>query len=434
MPELRRDDMEPVLKLNRMAVNEFGSRQPDEAALPFKGLPARPADHPGDVDAFSAGFMWPVAVIHRPALHNNATLMAEVCTRYGVEHAPHLKTAMSPQLAKLQADSGAWGFTVGSTHQARTARTWGCQRMVLAAETVDAQFLAWVRSELDTDPRFEFYLFADSEVGVRAAAQYLAGAGSRAGLLIEVGHPGGRTGVRRTDAAVDLARTIKHTGLSLAGVAGYEGTVGAERTPEVTAAILSYVQHIRLVAETLAQHNLLDDSRGDFIVSCGGSTFFDVVAEELGQPWTLSRPVTAVLRSGCYLLHDHAFYAAEAPTFSWGRQLQPALEVWAQVISRPEDRLAILNAGRRDIGFDLGLPMPLRIIDPASGNQRPTTGTITELNDQHAYLELPDEHRVSVGNVVALGLSHPCTTMDKWRAVPLIDEGNRVTGYVRTYF
>jgi D-serine deaminase-like pyridoxal phosphate-dependent protein len=406
----------------------------EAAAKLYKGIPSRLADDGTLSDVLSGGFMWPLAVIHDAALRSNAALMSEVCERYGVQHAPHLKTAMSPELAQLQERSGAWGFTVGSASQARTARAWGCRRLVLAVETVDAHFLRWVRAELDNDSQFEFYLFVDSEVGVQVAAQYLAGAGSRAALLLEVGHPGGRTGVRDVDAACALAQTIGDSGLSLAGVAGYEGTVGAERTPEVSTAILSYVRHVRSIAENLAHRGLLSDARDDYVVSCGGSTFFDVVAEQLSMPWTLSRPVTAVLRSGCYLLHDHAFYAAGAPSFGWGRQLQPALEVWAQVISRPEEGLAILNAGRRDVGFDLGLPMPLRVIDPVSGAQRLAAGSITELNDQHAFLRLPDDHRVSVGDLVVLGLSHPCTTMDKWRAVPVVDEENRVMEYVHTYF
>ncbi|MBO0680443.1 alanine racemase [Mycolicibacterium sp. S2-37] len=426
----------PTVSLNQLADSEFGGLGHDGTAAPlYKGLPTVPAGLREPADVISAGFMWPMAVIHEPAVRSNAALMAEVCEHYGVQHAPHLKTAMSPQLAQLQAASGAWGFTVGSASQVRTARAWGCQRLVLAAESVDAQFLRWVRAELDNDPRFEFYLFVDSDVGVQLAAHHLVDVGRRAAMLVEVGHPGGRTGVRTIDAACALAETVRQTGLSLAGVAGYEGTVGAERSPEVSAAVLGYIRQIRHVAEQLAHCGLLDEDREDFIVSCGGSTFFDVVAEELSLAWSLSRPVTTVLRSGCYLLHDHEFYAAGAPNFSWGpRRLQPALEVWAQVISRPEDRLAILNAGRRDIGFDLGLPMPLRVIDPASGAQRAAAGTIGELNDQHAYLILPDGHALSVGDVVALGLSHPCTTMDKWRAVPVVDSQARVVDYVRTYF
>jgi D-serine deaminase-like pyridoxal phosphate-dependent protein len=378
--------------------------------------------------------MWPLAVIFEEPLRSNAALMTEVCVRHGIEHAPHLKTAMSPELAQLQTAAGAWGFTVGTASQVRTARAWGAHRLILAAESVDTDFLAWVRGELDRDPGFEFYLFIDSVAGATVAAQYLADVGPRAGVLIEMGHTGGRTGVRDIRTAHTLAHTINSLELSLAGVAGYEGTVGADRTPSVCAAVKAYLGRLRSVTVELDRRGRFDRRRETLIVSCGGSTFFDLVADELSTDWALTRPVTTVLRGGCYLLHDHEFYAAGAPRFSWGGKLEPALEVWAQVISCPEPDLAILNAGRRDIGFDLGLPIPLRIIDPTSGVQRAAGGRITELNDQHAYLELPPGEGVCIGDVVALGLSHPCTTMDKWRAVPVLDAQNRVIDYVRTYF
>jgi D-serine deaminase-like pyridoxal phosphate-dependent protein len=402
----------------------------------FKGLPGQPTPSGTHqpVHVLTAGFMWPVAVIRGNSLRNNAAVMTEVCVRHGVEHAPHLKTAMSPELARVQATAGAWGFTVGSASQLRTARAWGSSRLILAAESVDTEFLTWVRSELDRDPAFELYLFVDSVAGANVAARHLAGAGLQAGMLIEVGHLGGRTGVRDAEAARTLAHAINALGLSLAGVAGYEGTIGADRTPSVCGAISAYLGELRSITAYLDGAGMFDPLRETLIVSCGGSTFFDLVANELSTDWALTRPVTTVLRGGCYLLHDHEFYAAGAPTFAWGGRLEPALEVWAQVISRPEPGLAILNAGRRDIGFDLGLPLPLRIIDPASKSQRPAGGTITELNDQHAYLKVPGNVQVSIGDVVALGLSHPCTTMDKWRAVPVLDAQDHVIDYVRTYF
>ncbi|SEP61075.1 D-serine deaminase, pyridoxal phosphate-dependent [Mycobacterium sp. 88mf] len=409
-----------------------GAAPPDNL---FKGLPSGSTlKNPLPVCALSAGFMWPMAVISDPALRNNAALMSEVCARYGVQHAPHLKTSMSPELAELQADEGAWGFTVGSSSQVRTVRSWGWRRIVLAAECVDAQFLRWLGCELEADPTFEFYLFIDSVAGAQVAAQYLGNVGVRAGILLDVGHSGGRTGVRDDDSALAVARAIADLELSLAGIAGYEGTVGAERTPAVTSAVSAYLRRLRATAELLDRNGMFDPRRESFIVSCGGSTFFDLVVDELSRYWTLTRPVTTVLRSGCYLLHDHDFYASSAPTFPWGGRLQPALEVWAQVISRPEPGLAILNSGRRDIGFDLGLPIPLRIIDPSSTVHSITAGTITELNDQHAYLTIPAAQQLSVGDLVALGLSHPCTTMDKWRAIPVIDDELQVIDYVRTHF
>ena len=43
---------------------------------------------------------------------------------------------------------------------------------------------------------------------------------------------------------------------------------------------------------------------------------------------------------------------------AYGR-FEPALEVWARVVSRPEPGLVLLDAGRRDVSHDAGLPVPL---------------------------------------------------------------------------
>ena len=39
-----------------------------------------------------------------------------------------------------------------------------------------------------------------------------------------------------------------------------------------------------------------------------------------------------------------------------------------------------------------------------------------------------------VGDRVALGISHPCTTFDKWRWLALIDDDGAVTGAISTRF
>ena len=63
----------------------------------------------------------------------------------------------------------------------------------------------------------------------------------------------------------------------------------------------------------------------------------------------------------------------------------PALELWAHVLSRPEPGLALACAGRRDVAFDAGLPVPLRIRG-RDGTRRPTTGVrAVRLDDQDCY-------------------------------------------------
>ena len=155
--------------------------------------------------------------------------------------------------------------------------------------------------------------------------------------------------------------------------------------------------------------------------------------------------MTVILRSGAYVTHDHGYYgtvspahrpasleAADAPV------LRPALELWAQVLSRPEPGLALLGAGRRDAGFDKGLPVPLRAVRRGVASEvsvlREVRGEVTELNDQHAYLRLDEGTALAPGDLVCLGISHPCTTLDKWRVIPVVSEDDRVTDTVHAFF
>jgi len=143
-----------------------------------------------------------------------------------------------------------------------------------------------------------------------------------------------------------------------------------------------------------------------------------------------------VLRSGGYLFHDHGLYQASTPAargVAGAPELRPALELWAQVLSRPEPGLALLTAGRRDAGFDQGLPVPLRAYR-RGGGAADLAGEVSELNDQHAYLRLDPGTALAPGDLVCLGISHPCTTLDKWRVIPVLDEEDRVIDVVHAFF
>ena len=56
------------------------------------------------------------------------------------------------------------------------------------------------------------------------------------------------------------------------------------------------------------------------------------------------------------------------------------------------------------------------------------------LNDQHAYLDLEADDPLAVGDLLAFGISHPCTTFDKWRVIPIVDDDYRVTSLAHTLF
>ena len=64
----------------------------------------------------------------------------------------------------------------------------------------------------------------------------------------------------------------------------------------------------------------------------------------------------------------------------------------------------------------------------------PPGARIDKMNDQHAYLRLPGEADMRVGDLVGCGISHPCTTFDKWPVLLLVDDDYNVQRAINTLF
>ncbi|MEA1648431.1 hypothetical protein UAJ10_05325 [Nitrospirillum sp. BR 11164] len=59
---------------------------------------------------------------------------------------------------------------------------------------------------------------------------------------------------------------------------------------------------------------------------------------------------------------------------------------------------------------------------------------VVGVNDQHAYPRIPVDADLKVGDRVGLGVSHPCTTLDKWQLLLVVDDDYTVVDAYRTYF
>jgi D-serine dehydratase len=175
------------------------------------------------------------------------------------------------------------------------------------------------------------------------------------------------------------------------------------------------------------------------VLTGGGSTHFDLIAEAFCG-LSLPVPVRVVLRSGCYVAHDHGSYrsaqdAARAdPARGWKGALRPALELWAYVQSCPEPGLALLTMGKRDAPYDAGLPTPVLRWRPGTGWLDCADAIIFALNDQHAYVRLGAGSDWEVGDMIGCGISHPCTAFDKWRFLPVVNDAYDVIDGVLTFF
>ncbi|WP_302139372.1 amino acid deaminase [Halomonas alkalicola] len=386
-----------------------------------------------------SGVSLPAAVVHEAPLAHNLIWMQRFAEARGAHLAPHGKTTMAPALFRRQLEAGAWGMTLATAPQCRAAFAHGIRRLLLANQLVGEANMAIVAGLIEAGA--ELFVVVDGEANVAALDRFFSARGLRLPVLIELGIPGGRCGCRSAEAVLALARRVNQApALRLAGLEGYEGVVAAD-DPET--AVRAYARELVTAAHTLAGKGLFE--REVPLVTAAGSAWYDLIAEAF-RTLAPSQAFAPVLRPGCYVVHDHGLYA-EAQRHLLAREgeaegLRPALEVFAQVQSLPEPGLAIVAMGRRDVGGDR---MPLALRRYREGGEPaavlPVAGwEVVKLMDQHAFVRLPEPPGdmgvgdVRVGDIVAFGVSHPCLTFDKWRAVLRVDDRLEVQEVMATCF
>ena len=389
----------------------------------------------------------PLAVVRQQALAHNIAWMQQFAARHGVELAPHGKTTMSPQLFRRQLDAGAWGLTFANVHQLRLGLAAGARRALIANELMGRAELAELLDLRRRHPGLELAFFVDSQQQLDLIAEHWTqlGAGqARLDVLIELGTS--RCGVRDHAPALSLARALRsHPALRLRGIGFYEGLQARGESEPDRALMQQWTARVEALLADIEAEGLIEPDAQPLWLSGGGSAIFDLVDPVLAsQPARPGRaPRLGLLRSGCYICHDHAHYGRYMRTMDdrlgtplGAPSLQPALEVWTQVLSTPEPGLALLNAGRRDLSFDQGWPMPVWHLQGGERRAAPAAWQVTGLNDQHAYLRWDPAQAAgpAVGERVALGPSHPCTTFDKWAWLAVVDENDRIVDALTTQF
>jgi D-serine dehydratase len=318
----------------------------------------------------------------------------------------------------------------------------GAERVIVANQIVDPVQLEALAALADENA-VDIAVFVDSLTGIDRVAERAAGA-QRLSVFVEMGMSGGRTGVRTEDELFGLLeRVAGDDAVQLAGVSAFEGLLPVIRRPlpeasggggPNTGPVEEYLATVAAAIGGARSRGLLGETA---IVTAGGSSAFDLVVAALRD---VAGPL--VLRSGCYVTHDHGLYMYQSPlqegndpALDRGAALRPALSVWAHVVSAPEPGAVVVGLGRRDVGDDFGMPSPTgRVLGP--GGREPVDGwAVTRLWDQHARMDADaSATALAVGDVLTFGISHPCTTFDKWRTLVELDDDDGVLGTVETRF
>ena len=285
----------------------------------------------------------PALLIDIDALERNIAALRDHCHAHGAHWRPHAKSYKSSWLARKVVDAGAIGVTCAKLGEAEQFAAAGVTDLLITCPLVGPRKLArLVALAQHARPM----AVVDHREQVIAISQAAASAQVSLRILIEIDLGMQRCGVAPGAAAVELG-TLIHSlpNVTLAGIMGWEGhllTINdpAEKGTKIAAAIT-------LLQETRAA--LQAAGLPCEIVSAGGSGSF---------PWTTPLRIATEIQAGGAIFMDQ-FYREKC-----GIQSQEfALTLMSTVTSRPTEKRAVLDFGRKSLSPDLGLPKALHRSD-----------------------------------------------------------------------
>jgi D-serine deaminase-like pyridoxal phosphate-dependent protein len=323
----------------------------------------------------------PALVVDLAVMEENIRHIAATCREAGVAWRPHTKGIKVPAIAKRALEEGAIGVTCAKLGEAEVMAAAGIRDILVANQIVGAAKIARL---VLLQRHAEVKVLVDSADNIAALAAEASRAGVSLRVLIEVDVGMGRTGVAPGEAAIALANPIRALpGLELVGVAGWEGhaiEIANERDKAATIA-----RAVGLLTSTA------DALRGEGfsipIVSCGGTGTFRHTAR---------LPGVTEIQAGGGIFSDVRYRT------KCHADLPYSLTILTTVISRPNARRIICDAGKKAMSSDAAVPLPLGVERVRS----------VDLSAEHARVELDEpNHALKVGDKLEFVVGYSDTTV-----------------------
>ncbi len=260
------------------------------------------------VNILEEALHFPLLVVKETALAHNLAAMAEWCAQNNFLIAPHGKTTMTPRIFERQIQAGAWAITVATASQAVICGEMGIQRILIANQVVGRANLRSLAAMMKANPALDLLCLVDSADSIEfLRSEWQAeGVGRPLGVLVEMGHQGWRTGARSLEAALQLcAEVLKHPQFfCFRGIEGFEGSAHAPEPAEEGRQVRQFLADVSALGKAVEGRYRTGDEA--LILSVGGSSFLDAVWEFSQQ---MQGQFQVVIRSGCYVTHDHGYCA-----------------------------------------------------------------------------------------------------------------------------
>lgn len=284
----------------------------------------------------------PALLVDLDTFDANLKTMAGRVAAAGLRFRPHAKTHKCATVALKQMSLGAVGVCCQKVSEAEALVAGGVPDVLVSNEVIDPRKLDRL-ALLATTARIS--ICVDSMEGIRALAAACNRYGKPMDVLVEINAGGDRCGVEPGKAALNLATAIAGSkSLRYAGLQAYHGRAQHVRSwQERREAIQGASDAAERTRDLLARKGLHTE------VITGGGTG--------SHPFELASGVYTELQAGSYIFMD-ADYARNLDEAGEARaDYRHSLFVYAQVMSLPGRRYAILDAGLKAMSFDSGMPL-----------------------------------------------------------------------------
>jgi D-serine deaminase-like pyridoxal phosphate-dependent protein len=344
----------------------------------------------------------PALICHPVLLKENIAAMAALTASWGIALRPHVKSHKSAYVAHLQLEAGAVGRCFAKLSEAevildRLGATGFTQRVSALITSPLVGRLGAQRARALARV-CDLILVVDDVSGVHELAQAFENSIVPLSLLIDVDVGLGRTGVVRSDDAVQLANEIRqYPHLRLLGVQGYAGHVQrikgrANRTAAAT-----------IAAERLSTIVRALEVRGyPVALRTGAGTGTTTIDHELG--------LLNEFQPGSYVFMDREYREALADDVEGN--FHQSLTIETTVVSINQETGVTVDAGLKAMATDAGVPLVI-------GEE---TATYSFFGDEHGFIENLTPGSAHRGERLQLLPPHCDPTIDRYDHLWFVDD------------
>lgn len=323
----------------------------------------------------------PALLIDLKLMENNIAKMADFFRGVEADLRPHIKTHKIPILAHKQLEAGAIGITSAKLGEAEVMASAGIREILIANQVAGAHK---VQRLVELARHANIIVAVDDRRNVMELSEAATARGAELGVLVEVDVGMKRCGVEPGEPALLLSREAdRASGLRYMGLMGYEGHIIT--LPDYEERRREAERSMKLLVDT--KHLIEEDGLEVSIVGGGGTGTYDITGRY---------PEVTEVQAGSYIVMDSTYHKIR-PEF------ECALTLLTTVISVPNSQRAILDAGRKSVSQDFGLPE----VSGIEGIR------FRKLSEEHGILESTGPRiRLKPGDKIEVIPSHCCTTIN----------------------